>query len=459
MSLFSILAINGQALNSFQKGIDLTNKNVDNLDNKDYSRERAIFDELPGYGVTMTEAHRIFDQRYFDRFIHENQRMHYYKEASNSLDNVQTILNDIQGSGISKELNSYYNALNDIVSQPENIAARTNFLEKARLLVSKFKTAYNEMENEKENLQLSIQQETRQINDLTKSLAKINKKLSIHPSPLIIDQEEYNTLLNQRDKLIKQISSHIDTKVRYNSNGTADIFTAKGHALVLADRNFQLSSTTQPNTLDGNLITYSIKLRVNNVDLSDDFSKGSLTAKLHTQNIIDESITKLNKLAIAFANRHNDIHTSGYDLENNPGGALFGYEGSSLNISTIKVAIDDPKKVAAATATNEPSNNENAKAMLETQQEKIATLNNRTFHDYYSDLVAKIGAQKSTMDAMYEQSHSIATALDDKIQSISGVNLDEELVRLTQLQRAYQASARVLGVTDKLLETVMNIVR
>ena len=36
--------------------------------------------------------------------------------------------------------------------------------------------------------------------------------------------------------------------------------------------------------------------------------------------------------------------------------------------------------------------------------------------------------------------------------------MDEELIRLTQLQRSYEASARIITVTDELLQTVMGLV-
>ena len=455
MSLFSILTTNGFTLTNFQRAIDLTNKNVNNLDNEDYSRERPVFNDFSRYGMRMSQAQRIFDQRYFDRYIHEKQQMHYYEEASSSLDTIQEIFNETQGSGFGDDLNAYFTALNDIVAQPENIAARTHFLEKAKLLTTKFHNAYENLQNKKENLRIAITQEVKVVNKLTKSLAKLNKEISITAdAPFISDQEKRNTLLNQRDKLIKQISEHIDTKVRYNANGTVDLFSAKGHALVVFDKNFTLSTDTQTNTLAGGLTTYSITLKLGGTDLTDDFSKGKLSAKLFTQKTIDSTIDKLNNLVANFITENNNAHTAGYDLDGNAGGNLF----SGSNVADISVAISDPRKIAASSQKNETSNNENAKNMLALQNKAIANLNNLTFHDYYANMIVDLGSQKNSMDNLYADSKTLVNALQDKLQSIRGVNLDEELMRLSQLQRSYQASARVLNITDKLLETVMNIV-
>ena len=45
------------------------------------------------------------------------------------------------------------------------------------------------------------------------------------------------------------------------------------------------------------------------------------------------------------------------------------------------------------------------------------------------------------------------------MKELSGVNLDEELVNLTKYQRAYQAAARIVTVTDELLQTILNMKR
>ena len=42
--------------------------------------------------------------------------------------------------------------------------------------------------------------------------------------------------------------------------------------------------------------------------------------------------------------------------------------------------------------------------------------------------------------------------------SISGVNLDEEAVKLMQYQASYEAAARVISVTNSLLGELMDVV-
>ncbi len=475
MSLFSVLGINGQSLNSFQKGIDLVNKNINNVNNKNYSKERAIFHELSGYGVTMAEAHRVYDQRFFDRFIHENQNFHFHEEINSSLENVEQIFNDIQGAGFSQELDDYFSSINKIVAEPTNSAAREEFINSAKVLVAKFVSSYRMLSDEKQNLQISIQKDVEAVNNLTNSLTKINKALSAEPTTLVANQEKRNTLLNQRDKIIKDLSQYIDTKVRYNKNGTADIFSAKGHALVLFDKSYTLSFQTKQTTLDNDLDIQKGSLSIDGIDLSEDFGKGKLAGKMESDKAIDNAIVKLNKLVINFAKENNNQHRLGKFPDNakERDKALFlsadygsidensSMEGINNAINLSNIRFNDhlqPKDIAASTSGDQ-SDNSNMKAMYALQHKKIGNLDNKSFHDYYIDIVGGISNKRNFHKYLAQDSKNMVDAIERKIQETSGVNLDEELVNLTQLQHSYEAAARVLNVTDKLLEVVMGIVR
>jgi flagellar hook-associated protein 1 FlgK len=41
--------------------------------------------------------------------------------------------------------------------------------------------------------------------------------------------------------------------------------------------------------------------------------------------------------------------------------------------------------------------------------------------------------------------------------AISGVNIDEEAVKMIEYQRAYQASAKVISTVNEMLQTLLNL--
>ncbi len=458
MALFDILSVNAQSLTTFQKGIDLTNKNINNVYNKDYARERPIFEELPGYGVNMADAHRVFDRRYFDRYLKENQTLAFHQNLSSNLEGLEAIFNDINGTGFAADINEYFTKVNDLVNEPNNMAARESFLVSARKLVTKLKGTYDSLENEKTNLNIAIEKEVEEINRLTTSLAKVNAAIKAQPHNLTMEQEKRNTYLNERDKLLKELSSKLDLQVRYNKDDSVDVFSTKGHVIVLGDRNFLLAATQSTKTLDGGLETQTIDISIDGKVLTKEFKKGKLAAVMEYQRNLEDVMTKLNKFAISFKDENNAIHATGYGLDGETGRDLF--VGNNIKDIVInQELIDDPAKIATSSAANEASNNDTIKKIYDLKDKAIANFDNRTFYDYYIHIVGDIANAKDFHTKMATDSQMLVDAVDSKLQEISGVNMDEELMNLMQLQHAYQAAAKVINVTDELLETVMGLVR
>ena len=42
-------------------------------------------------------------------------------------------------------------------------------------------------------------------------------------------------------------------------------------------------------------------------------------------------------------------------------------------------------------------------------------------------------------------------------ESVTGVNLDEEMANLLKFQHAYQAAARLISITDEMMQTLLSI--
>jgi flagellar hook-associated protein 1 FlgK len=53
----------------------------------------------------------------------------------------------------------------------------------------------------------------------------------------------------------------------------------------------------------------------------------------------------------------------------------------------------------------------------------------------------------------------VKTEADTRLQSVEGVNIDEELVALTTYQQAYNANARMITATKELFDTLENLIQ
>ena len=77
--------------------------------------------------------------------------------------------------------------------------------------------------------------------------------------------------------------------------------------------------------------------------------------------------------------------------------------------------------------------------------------------NYYSNLVARIGAD--TANAKYTAASETAIAQDlyDRQEEISGVNLDEEMTNLIKFQASYKAAAKLITTADEMLQTLLGM--
>lgn len=79
-----------------------------------------------------------------------------------------------------------------------------------------------------------------------------------------------------------------------------------------------------------------------------------------------------------------------------------------------------------------------------------------TFDDYYTALISEVGALTEQAKLEFETTEKLSENLKNLRQSISGVNLDEEIANMVMYQHGYNASARVVSVMDRLLDTIIN---
>lgn len=80
----------------------------------------------------------------------------------------------------------------------------------------------------------------------------------------------------------------------------------------------------------------------------------------------------------------------------------------------------------------------------------------RTFDDYFANSVTNVGLKGEQAETNLLSQNSIMNDLRDLRDSVSGVNIDEELAEIIKFQHGYNAAAKFVSVMDSLLDTVIN---
>ncbi len=80
----------------------------------------------------------------------------------------------------------------------------------------------------------------------------------------------------------------------------------------------------------------------------------------------------------------------------------------------------------------------------------------KTFDDYFADTVTNVGLKGEQAEVNLLSQNAIMTDLRNMRDSISGVNIDEELAEIMKFQHGYNAAAKFITVWDSLVDTIIN---
>ncbi|MDE2387804.1 MAG: flagellar hook-associated protein FlgK [Betaproteobacteria bacterium] len=107
-----------------------------------------------------------------------------------------------------------------------------------------------------------------------------------------------------------------------------------------------------------------------------------------------------------------------------------------------------------------PNNNgvaDNRNVLLLGTLQTANTLGNGTasYQTAYGQLVSQVGNKTRELDVTSKAQANLLEQTNRSIQSISGVNLDEEAANLLRYQQAYQASSKVIEMSNTLFDSVL----
>lgn len=109
--------------------------------------------------------------------------------------------------------------------------------------------------------------------------------------------------------------------------------------------------------------------------------------------------------------------------------------------------------------TNGNSDSRNAVLLGALQSAKTLIGGTASYQSAYSQLVSSVGSKASQVEVGLKAQEGLVTQAKSAQQALSGVNLDEEAANLILFQQAYQASARVMQVSDTLFNEILNLGR
>jgi len=456
MSINDSLRIGSSALFAHQQALQVIAHNLANVNTDAYHRQNAKLAPTPplytgsnlvfGTGVTVTDIVRTYNQMAETLLLEQKSNYAYHSTKANALLELQDLVSGTDDTSLSVRFQQFWDAWQDIASDPSSISARNVLLERAAALTYQIGTLSERLTDFRNEIASgaaapfsgSLAREVETVNSLATEIAALNSQITTLEAAY-----NCNDLKDERDALIRKLSEKANITVASDFAISID-----AQVLVSAD-----GATCNALTQTGSdPIAFTINGTVVNI------SSGSIGAWIDAASDTDSLLEKLNTLAGQLITEVNLKHTNGYDLNGTLGIAFF----SGSDASDIAVNITDPRLVAAAAtryAVGQPNTGDGANA-LEIAQLAYATpagLDEATFQDYFNNALVSLGATASAAQAAEKDSKLVVTMLLNAIQAESGVSEDEEMVNMISFQRAYQAAAKIITAINEMMDTLIKM--
>lgn len=135
------------------------------------------------------------------------------------------------------------------------------------------------------------------------------------------------------------------------------------------------------------------------------------------------------------------------------------FRGDSAGTLEVRDELwNDPRELAAGT-TSLPGDNSIAKRLAALRDAGLPELQGQSAAVALDGLTVSIGAETAATRWSVDQATALSTSLRQQRDSVSGVDLNEELANMLTYQRMFQAASKFLKAADENLQELMTLVR
>src|SRR3569623_800131 len=363
-------ALTGMATS--QSSLNIVSRNVANAGTPGYHKQSLSVIDTMGVNSVIARTggvHRAFNARLQANYNAADSHSGYTPTMSSELDQLQSYIGKPGDDGsVDTMFGGFRNALQALGTSPDDFATRATVVSKAQSLVSTLNALSGSVQGLRQSTESQMQASVTVLNQSLQTLSQINTHLTDQTG----DEGSRAALMDQRDRLVSEISEQVDVQATYRDDGTVSLMPRTGVGLLdVKPATFEFNPT---GTLTAEKLL-NVDPTKSNVGTLKLISSSGLTIDLVQQNVLqsgnlkaladlrDKSLvaaqSQLDQVAGALAQAMNTITTSGTVASS---GSQNGYsidlaslrDGNDITIGvssggvkqTIKVVrVDDTTKL------------------------------------------------------------------------------------------------------------------
>lgn len=455
------------ALRTHRRRLEVNGHNLSNVDTPGYSRQRVALSagrNLPaGKHGLGSGVHAGDNRRYADPALERSvrvttERLGFSNASSLLLTEAEPILGSPDDNHLGNAIDTLFGAVAELTLDPGSTFQREAMIDAADRLSATMRRMSAELQRVRDGADDRVRADVGEVNRMLGRVASLNDQIMRAEN---IDAEAPD-LRDERDRTIAAIAELMDLQVVQGDFGMVDLQTRGGHSLVHGVEASALTAEPDP-AVDGHL-TIRVPTPGGSAALDAQRLGGALGGTIAARDgAIASQLAVLDDIAFDLADAINTALAGGTDLNGtSPGSPLFDVGGARAgaagNMQLAAGMAGNPQALALS-GNGAAGDNTVALEILRLQEQGIIGATNERPSDavanglfVFADAARSARQEAETSELLFSET----TALRE---SLLGVSADEELVAITEAQRAFQGAAKVINAADEMTQQILSLKR
>lgn len=328
MSLLGLMDIAKTALATSRQVLTVTGHNIANVNTPGFSRQEAVLIEnrpqnagvgQVGTGVDLAQIRRSIDTFLESQVTTSYAQLGRQDLLSTTLLQIQPLLSDTDEHGIGPALNQFFDAVQDVATNPSDPTARSALLSRGAILGEKLSQTRVQLSANRSSLDREVSQVLGEINRLSDEIADLNVKIV----EAEIRGQNANDFRDQRQVKLNELSERVSIQVLENASGQVTVFVGRGQVLV--DGHLTRDLVGVPSAANDGLTEIAYDTGGSTLPLITPFiSSGRLKGLIESRDqTIPDLVASLDTLSASLVTEFNRTHRTGYGLDGSTGNDFF----------------------------------------------------------------------------------------------------------------------------------------
>ncbi|MBY6240584.1 flagellar hook-associated protein FlgK [Methylosinus sp. Sm6] len=491
MSLSNAGAIGSQSLAAISSQINVVSRNIAGASTSGYAAKTALLTTNAYGGVNVDGVARATSNALFQKALQATSAQAASAAISDGLDQIDQIFglststatDSSAGRSPATLIASLSSALQSYSVSPDDLTAAQSVLTAAQSLVGSLNDGANAVQNLRAQADGDIATAVDEINSLLGEFQKVNAEIVAGSQT----GRDVSALQDQRDALLNQLSENIGVRTVTRANNDMVLYTDSGATLFeTTARSVTFSATAgySASTVGGSVYVDGVPVTGANAAMP--IQSGKLQGLTQLRDVVAPQFqSQLDEVArgliVAFA-----------EADQGGGGAsapgLFTFAGATdvpsvglmpglASEITINANADptqggslDRLRDGGLADPGNPAftyNETGASGYSDRINELISALSapqdfdttagvgtDRSIADYASSSMGWLEAQRQEASNSASYQETLVTQTSEALSNATGVNLDDQMSRMLDLENAYQASAKLLAAVDAMYKAL-----